>query len=77
MVTKSLSIPQELENFLLKHSELSPSKLLQSKIIEIRERNRIGDEKTERLERANKFLRNQLEKFGDKIAELEKKLKND
>ncbi len=41
MAIKTLSIPADMEEFLSENRDLSPSKMLQSKIIEIRENRKI------------------------------------
>ena len=68
---KTLSIPQELEDFLVANPDLSPSKMLQSKIIEIREHRRINSAENMRLIRMNKFLTNKLQEANEKIEILE------
>lgn len=80
MVIKTLSIPQDLNDFLLKNEDLSPSKMLQSKIIEIRENRRLRFAEMDRLKKHNVFLAKKLEESGDRVAELEvlvTKLEND
>lgn len=80
MVQKTLSIPQDLDDFLDEHPDLSCSKMLQSKIIEIRENRKIKFAEMETLKRHNVFLSKKLETCGDLVVDLEQeivKLKND
>lgn len=69
---KTLSIPQELEDFLSENPDLSPSKMLQSKIIEIRENRKLRFSEFEALKKQNKRLQEELIKSGDRIDVLEK-----
>ncbi len=72
---KTLSIPQFLDDFLEKNPDLSPSKMLQSKIIEIMENRRLNSAEIVRLERRMKILQEELWKSNDKIDVLENEIK--
>lgn len=76
MVRKTLSITTEMELFLRKNPNLSPSKMLQSKIIEIQEAQRLNFYDIKSLERQRDFLQKKLWDANEEIAELKEKLKN-
>ena len=71
---KTLSISPELEKFLTENPDLSPSKMLQSKIIEIQENRKINYVEIAKLQHTNAFLHEKLRESGDEIDILEKKL---
>ena len=71
MAVKTLSIPDEMNEFLNLHPDLSPSKLLQSKIIEIRERRRIVLPEIIKLQKTNEVLQRELQTANEKIFKLE------
>lgn len=62
MPIKTLSIPIEMQHFLDDNPDLSPSKMLQSKIIEIQERRRLSF--------------NEIKRLNFKIASLARKLED-
>ena len=68
MAIKTLSIPADMDEFLRKNIDLSPSKMLQSKIIEIRENRRHKTEQDLIKDRRINFLQNELQKANEKIA---------
>lgn len=72
---KTLSIPPDLEDFLKDNPDLSPSKMLQSKIIEIRENRKLKFAEINRLKKHIKFLQEKLMEAGDTIKLLEDKNK--
>lgn len=76
MAVKTLSIPQELADFLEQNPDLSPSKILQSKIIEIKENRRLNQSEIQKLERRLKFMESKLWEANDRIVVLEKQVKN-
>ena len=73
---KTLSIPADLEEFLRGNPDLSPSKMLQSKIIEVRESKKINQCEIIKLNRVIKNLQEKLWEANEKIDILEKKDKN-
>lgn len=75
MTIKTLSIPKDLNDYLISNPALSPSKLLQSKIREIMERRLFTDVEIKRLKGNIVFLNRKLEEAGDRIVFLEKKLR--
>ena len=72
---KTLSIPIELEDFLRDNPDLSPSKMLQSKIIEIKNNRSIIFKEVNDLKLQVKFLQEKLMDSGDEIDFLQKKTK--
>lgn len=58
---KTLSIPEDLEEFLKDNPDLSPSKMLQSKIIEIRENRKLNFVEIDKLRKHIVFLNRKLE----------------
>ena len=74
MAIKTLSIPKELDDFLDDNPDLSPSKMLQSKIIEIKENRRLNFVETNRLKRQNKFLENKLWEANEKVEKLKREV---
>lgn len=70
---KTLSIPQDLQDFLNDNPDLSPSKMLQSKIIEIRDNRRLIFAQTNKLRKQVEFYQKQLWEANEKIILLEKK----
>ena len=75
MAIKTLSIPADQEEFLANNPDLSPSKMLQSKIIEVRENRRIRFEETNRLRRAIATIQKELQTANDEIDRLKKEKK--
>lgn len=72
---KTLSIPQIQEDFLIENPDLSPSKLLQSKIYEIMENRKHSKAHLIRLQKANEVLQDKVFELQDKIKCLEEKRK--
>lgn len=72
-IHKSVSIPLFLQEFLDEHTDLSCSKMLQSKILEVRENRRLIFSELNRQKKTIIFLNKKLAEAGDKIAILEKK----
>ena len=70
---KTLSIPKELQEFLDDNPDLSPSKMLQSKIIEIKENRKIRNIVLENAVKMKNHLQKELWKANDKIEFLEKR----
>ena len=66
MVLKTLSIPEWMSDFLKDNPDLSPSKMLQSKIIEIRERRKINFTQVFNLNRKINYL---SKRFQEKVDE--------
>lgn len=71
---KTLSIPQHLQDFLEENPDLSPSKMLQSKIIEVKENRSFRFAEIAKLQKTILFLNNKLSASGNQIALLERKL---
>lgn len=71
MAIKTLSIPKELDDFLADNPDLSPSKMLQSKIIEIKENRRLRFHEIESLKRKIVFLTERLQDSNEKLAQKE------
>jgi len=69
---KMVSIPKELDDFLAENPDLSCSKMLQSKIIEIRMNRKQIFAETDRLKKNIHFLNKKLSQAGDEIVFLEK-----
>lgn len=72
MAIKTLSIPKDLDEFLGENKDLSPSKMLQSKIIEIRENRKINFAETAKLIRARNFIQEELQRANEEIEILKK-----
>jgi len=75
MAVKTLSIPKDLDEFLFENPDLSPSKMLQSKIIEIKENRRLQEDNNLRKTKMLNKIQSELWKANDKIELLEAKLK--
>jgi len=73
-INKTLSIPIELQQFLNENPDLSASKMLQSKIIEVRENRRIRFEEIARKDKQIKILQDKLWDANEKVAQLEEKI---
>lgn len=71
---KTLSIPDKLEEFLKENPDLSPSKMLQAKIIEIKENRSFRFAEIAKLQKHILFLNDKLASAGSQIVLLEKKL---
>jgi hypothetical protein len=67
VVIKTLSIPETLDEFLKENPELSPSKMLQSKIIEIKEARRLNNEETNKWKRHFHMIERKLQEANEKI----------
>lgn len=67
MVKKTLSIPKEMNDFLEENPTLSPSKMLQSKITEIKEARRFNSEEISSLKRQVNFITQKLWEANDNI----------
>lgn len=72
----SVSIPQHLADFLNENADLSPSKLLQSKIIEILENRKYKFHELDRQKRMINALQNKLTEATDEITELKRSNRN-
>lgn len=72
-ITKTLSIPESLNEFLKENPDLSPSKMLQSKIIEIKEQRRLNSNEIDKWKRLFHNLEKQLQEANEKIYLLENK----
>jgi len=73
MAIKTLSIPEKLDMFLANNPDLSPSKLLQSKIIELMENRRLNNLQVEQLKHRVDFLEKKLWDANDEIDRLKDK----
>lgn len=74
VVIKTLSISQEYQDFLEKNPDLSPSKMLQSKIKEIKDNREFRFRELQQQKQTIMFLNNKLAAAGDQIALLQNKL---
>ena len=72
MGIKTLSIPNWMEEFLKENPDLSPSKMLQSKIIEIHERRKINFSEVRNLRNKINFLQGEVGRLGNELAKKEK-----
>jgi len=70
-IIKNISITQEQEDFLIKHSHFSLSKMAQSKINEVMENQMGFEQEIKRLKVANQVLNDKLRECGDQNAVLE------
>lgn len=70
---KTLSIPRDMEEFLKENPDLSPSKMLQSKIIEIRESKKINQVEIIKLKRVINNLQTKLWEANERVEFLERK----
>jgi len=75
-VINSVSYPIEMQEFLNDNPDLSISKMLQSKIIEIRERRRLNFNEMELLQKQIKTLQTALWEANAKIDNFEEKEQN-
>ena len=73
-VIQSVSFPVEMQHFLDENPDLSLSKMLQSKIIEIQENRRQISEDNLRQKRVTQKLQEHLLIATDRVAELEEKI---
>ena len=71
-VLKSLSIPLDYQIFLDENPDLSPSKMLQSKIREIMENRRINSSEIDRLRKVNLKLQHHLQEANENNVVFEK-----
>lgn len=75
-IVKSVSYPRSMQKFLDENPELSLSKMVQAKIIEIMNNRKIYFEEIGRLKKQNKFLQEKIlflqEKLLQATDELEK-----
>ena len=74
-VINSVSYPVEMQKFLDENPDLSLSKMLQSKIIEIMENRRLKFEELNRLKRVNQTLQTELLKCSDELEKSLEKIK--
>jgi len=70
MAIKTLSIPEDLEKFLEENPDLSPSKMLQSKIIEIKENRRLNFEELAKVMKQRNFIERKLQEANEEIDRL-------
>lgn len=73
-ILKTLSIPEDLQDFLEKNPDLSPSKILQGKIKEIKDNREFRFRELEQQKKTIMFLNNKLSAAGDQITLLQNKL---
>lgn len=73
MAVKTLSIPKYLDEFLGDNPDLSPSKMLQSKIIEIRENRRINQAEIHKIHRVKNHIQQLLQEANEEIEILKEK----
>lgn len=72
---KTVSIPDDLQKFLDDNPELSPSKMLQSKIMEIKSMKEVSLRETMQLKKQVDFLQEKVYDHAEKIVELKEKIK--
>lgn len=72
MATKNLnvSIPIEMDEFLAKNPDLSPSKMLQAQIIQIKANRKLYSDKTLQLQKQCNVLQEKLLDANDEIEKL-------
>ena len=73
MAIKTLSIPKDMDEFLGENPDLSPSKMLQSKIIEIRENRRMDKGELMRQKRLTNLYMKKLFEANETIDKLKNK----
>lgn len=73
MAIKTLSIPAVLDEFLRVNPDLSPSKMLQSKIKEIMENRKLNNLNLQQLQVRLNFMEKKLWEANDEIDRLRKK----
>tara|TARA_Y100000310_G_scaffold232406_1_gene235244 strand:- start:1457 stop:1699 length:243 start_codon:yes stop_codon:yes gene_type:complete len=74
MAIKTLSIPQWMDDFLKENEDLSPSKMLQSKIIEIQERRKLNMAEVYNLRKKIEWLSQEYQKCVDEKNKLQDEL---
>jgi hypothetical protein len=77
MAIKTLSIPAELDEFLNANPDLSPSKMLQSKIKEIMENRKLHNLEIGQLQKRLGFMERKLWEANDEIDRLKNENANE
>ena len=72
MATKnlSISIPVELADFLMQNQDLSPSKIFQSKLLDIIDTKKQSQEELNKIRRVNTFLQTRIQELNEEIEKL-------
>ena len=73
--TLSVSITDEQQTFLKDNVDLSPSKMLQSKIMEIQDNRKVYSQEKYKLEQCNRKLSELLQEANEKLDQLQAEVK--